>query len=219
MACIAPHGQNQRVPAKLIDDMYLSAQERRVCKAREMDFGEREAKETLPINMCWKTPASSLPSKLVSHEKGEGMCGNEHIRVFRHFPNEPCVLACMMLKGLRLDPSTPMPCEHVWLMLEGFHIMLHVLLHVGLMFHPSNQDVLEECRFKLLIKTYRWNQTHDKETTDIIICVAKHIFVSFAISPCFLSPCLPARFCELSRQLNTQVDNELNTQVDNELNT
>ena len=36
-----------------------------------------------------------------------------------------------------------------------FHIMLHVLLHVGLMFHPSNQDVLEECRFKLLIKTCR----------------------------------------------------------------
>ena len=155
MACIAPHGQNQRVPAKLIDDMYLIAQERRVYKAREMDYGEREAKETLPINMCWKTPDSSLPSKLVSHDKGEGMCGNEHIRVFRHFPNEPCVLACMMLKGLRLDPSTPMPCEHVWLMLEGFHIMLHVLLHGGLMFHPSKQDVLEECRFKLLIKTCR----------------------------------------------------------------
>ena len=33
--------------------------------------------------------------------------------------------------------------------------VLHVLLHVGLMFHPSNQDVLEECRFKLPIKTYR----------------------------------------------------------------
>ena len=95
-----------------------------------------------------------------------------------------------------------------------FHIMFHVLLHVGLMFHPSNQDVLEECRFKLLIKTYRWNQTHDKETTDIIICVAKNIFVSFAISPCFLSPCLPARFCELSNESNTQVDNRLNTQVD-----
>ena len=99
-----------------------------------------------------------------------------------------------------------------------FHIMLHVLLHVGLMFHPSNQDVLEECRFKLLIKTCRWNQTHDKETTDVIICVAKNIFVSFAINPCFLSPCLPARFCELSNESNTQVDNELNTQVDNELN-
>ena len=155
MTCIAPHGQSQLVPAKPIDDMYLIAQGRRVYKAREMDYGEREAKETLPINMCWKTPDSSLPSKLVSHDKGEGMCGNEHIRVFRHFPNEPCVLACMMLKGLRLDPSTPMPCEHVWLMLEGFHIMLHVLLHVGLMFHPSKQDVLEECRFKLLIKTCR----------------------------------------------------------------
>ena len=169
--------------------------------------------------MCWKTPDSSLPSKLVSHDKGEGMCGNEHIRVFRHFPNEPCVLACMMLNGLRLDPSTPMPCEHVWLMLEGFHIMLHVLLHGGLMFHPSKQDVLEECRFKLLIKTCRWNQTHDKETTDVIICVAKNIFVSFAINPCFLIPCLPARFCELSNESNTQVDNKLITQVDNELNT
>ena len=48
----------------------------------------------------------------------------------------------------------------------------------------------------------------------MIICVAKNIFVSFAISPCFLSPCLPARFCELSNESNTQVDNELNTQVD-----
>ena len=47
----------------------------------------------------------------------------------------------------------------------------------------------------------------------------KNRFVSFAISPCFLSPCLPARFCELSNESNTQVDNELNTQVDNELNT
>ena len=26
MTCIAPHGQNQRVPAKPIDDMYLIAQ-------------------------------------------------------------------------------------------------------------------------------------------------------------------------------------------------
>ena len=42
----------------------------------------------------------------------------------------------------------------------------------------------------------------------------KTILVSFAINPCFLSPCLPARFCELSNELNTQVDNELNTQVD-----
>ena len=87
------------------------------------------------------------------------------------------------------------------------------------MFHPSNQDVLAECRFKLLIKTYRWNQTHDKETTDIIICVAKNVLVSFAINPCFLIPCLLARFCELSNESNTQVDSELNTQVDNELNT
>ena len=29
VACIAPHGQNQRVPAKPIDDMYLIAQGRR----------------------------------------------------------------------------------------------------------------------------------------------------------------------------------------------
>ena len=133
--------------------MYLIEQGRRVYKAREMDYGEREAKETLPINICWKTPDSSLPSKLVSHDKGEGMCGNEHIRVFRHFPNEPCVLACMMLKGLRLDPSTPMPCEHVWLMLEGFKFT-HSIVE-GLMFNPSNQDVLEESRLKLSIKTYR----------------------------------------------------------------
>ena len=70
MACIAPHGQNQRVPATLIDDMCLIAQERRVYKAREMDYGEREAKETLPIKICWKIPDSSLPSKLVSHDKG-----------------------------------------------------------------------------------------------------------------------------------------------------
>ena len=105
IACIAPHGQNQRVPAKPIDGMYLIAQGRRVYKAREMDYGEREAKETLPINICWKTPDSSLPSKLVSHDKGEGMCGNEHIRVFRHFPNEPCVLACMMLRGELCFPT------------------------------------------------------------------------------------------------------------------
>ena len=155
IACIAPHEQNQRVVAEPMHDMYLIEQGRRVYKAREKDYAEREAKEALPINICLKTPASSLPSKILSHEKGEGMCGNEHIRVFRHFPNEPCVLACMMLKELRLDPSTPMPCEHVWLMLEGLHIMLHVLLHGRLMFHPSNQDVLEECRFKLLIKTCR----------------------------------------------------------------
>ena len=66
-----------------------------------------------------------------------------------------CVCTDLEVVLLRLDPSTPMPCEHVWLMLEGLRIMLHVLLHGGLMFHPSNQDVLEECRFKLLIKTYR----------------------------------------------------------------
>ena len=71
IACIAPHGQNQRVPAKPIDDMYLIEQGRRVYKAREMDYEEKEAKETLPINICWKTPDSSLPSKLVSHDKGE----------------------------------------------------------------------------------------------------------------------------------------------------
>ena len=65
----------------------------------------REAKGTLPINICWKTPASSLPSKLLSHEKGAWMCGNEHIRVFRHFPNEPCVLACMMLRGELCFPT------------------------------------------------------------------------------------------------------------------
>ena len=105
IVCIAPHGQNQRVPAKPIDGMYLIAQGRRVYKAREMDYGEREAKETLPINMCWKTPDSSLPSNLVSHDKGEGMCGNEHIRVFHHFPNEPCVLACMMLEGKLCFPT------------------------------------------------------------------------------------------------------------------
>ena len=36
-----------------------------------------------------------------------------------------------------------------------FHVRLRVLLHGRMMFHPSKQDVLEECRFKLLIKTYR----------------------------------------------------------------
>ena len=143
IACIAPHGQNQRVPAKPIDGMYLIAQERRVYKAREMDDGEREAKETLPINICWKTPDSSLPSKLVSHDKGKGMCGNEHIRVFRHFPNRPCVLACMMLEGLRLDPSTPISCG---LMLEGFKF-IHSIVE-GLLFNLFNQDVLEECRVR-----------------------------------------------------------------------
>ena len=121
---------------------------------REGLWGKRSERNPSNKSML-EAPDSSLPSKLVSHDKGEGMCGNEHICVFRHFPNEPCVLACMLLKGLRLDPSTPMPCEHVWLMLEGFHIMLYVLLHGGLMFHPSKQDVLEECRFKLLIKTCR----------------------------------------------------------------
>ena len=86
----------------------------------------------------------------MSHDKGKGMCGNEHIRVFRHFPNQPCMLACMMLEGLRLDSSTPMSREHVCLMLEGFKFT-HFIVE-GLMFNPSNQDVLEESRFKLSIK-------------------------------------------------------------------
>ena len=107
-----------------------------------MDHGEKEAKENFPINISWKIPVSSLPSQLVSHDKGKGMCGNEHIRVFRQFPNRPCVLACMMLEGLKLDPSTPMSCEHVCMMLEGFKF-IHSIVE-GLMFNPSNQDVLEE---------------------------------------------------------------------------
>ena len=59
----------------------------------------------------------------------------------------------MMLEGLRLDPSTPISCEHVCLMMEGFKF-IHAIVE-GLMFNPSNQDVLEECRFKHPIKTYR----------------------------------------------------------------
>ena len=46
------------------------------------------------------------------------------------------------------------------------------------------------------------------------LCRKKDILVSFAMNPFFLSPCLPARFCELSNESNTQVDNRLNTQVD-----
>ena len=158
-------------------DMYLIEQGRRVYKAREKDYAEREAKEALPINICLKTPASSLPSKILSHEKGEGRCGNEHIRVFRHFPNGPCVPACMMSAGLRLDPSTPMPCEHVWLMREGFHIMLHTLpsrrcwKNAGSSFSQKNLSVISDAR--------QGNNGYDYPCR-------KNRFVSFAISPCFL---------------------------------
>ena len=72
------------------------------------------------------------------------MCGSNHFRVFDHFPNRPCVLAGMMLEGLRLDPSTPISCDHVCLMLEGFKF-IHSIVE-GLLFNLFNQDVLEECR-------------------------------------------------------------------------
>ena len=60
------------------------------------------------------------------------------------FPKRPCVLAGMMLEGLRLDPSTPISCEHICLMLEGFKFT-HSIVE-GLLFNLFNQDVLEECR-------------------------------------------------------------------------
>ena len=86
-------------------------------------------------------------------DKTSGSGGNEHIRVFRHFPRRPCVPACMMLEGMRLDPSAPIPCKHIYMMMEGVRF-IHSIVE-GLMFNPFNQDVLEECRFKHPIKTYR----------------------------------------------------------------
>ena len=66
------------------------------------------------------------------------MFGNEYIRVFRNFPNRPCVPACIILEGLRFDPSTSMSYEHICMMSERFkfiHSMqthgLHVSHHMG----------------------------------------------------------------------------------------
>ena len=54
------------------------------------------------------TASVTIDATACYHLCTRGQCvGNEHFRVIRHFPNRPCVLACMMLEGLRLDPSTP----------------------------------------------------------------------------------------------------------------
>ncbi len=53
------------------------------------------------------------------------------------------------------DMKQDMKHVHVHIRIHGFKF-IHSTLE-GLMFNPSNQDVLEECRFKLPIKTYRWH--------------------------------------------------------------
>ena len=54
------------------------------------------------------TASVTIDATACYHLCTRGQCvGNEHFRVIRHFPNRPCVLAYMMLEGLRLDPSTP----------------------------------------------------------------------------------------------------------------